>query len=214
MIDNLVKQYPNSLPKDFCDFVIQKFESSENKFEGITLGGVNKSVKSSTDLMINLHLYDKDWVYIYEYLMEVLLGKLVSYVGEIPFVFGNANFENRQKLIRGVQTQLASTSNGNISVQMQRYVGDEGYYVWHYENQGGNSQSRQLFYIFYLKDVEGGETEILFNPQKIEPKTGNLLLAPAFWTHTHRGNPPLNGQYKYIITGWIENLDSAKDPEF
>jgi hypothetical protein len=62
--------------------------------------------------------------------------------------------------------------------------------------------------------VEGGETEILFNPEKIEPKTGNLLLAPAFWTHTHRGNPPLNGQYKYIITGWIENLDKAKDPEF
>jgi hypothetical protein len=214
MIDNLVKQYPNSLPKDFCDFVIQKFESSENKFEGITLGGVNKSVKSSTDLMINLHLYDKDWVYIYEYLMEVLLGKLVRYVGEIPFMFGNANFENRQRLIRGVQTQLASTSNGNISVQMQRYVGEEGYYVWHYENQGGNSQSRQLFYIFYLNDVEGGETEILFNPEKIEPRTGNLLLAPAFWTHTHRGNPPLNGQYKYIITGWIENLDSAKDPEF
>jgi hypothetical protein len=214
MIDNLVKQYPNSLPKDFCDFVIQKFESSENKFEGITLGGVNKSVKSSTDLMINLHLYDEEWVYIYEYLMEVLLGKLVSYVGEIPFMFGNANFENRQKLIRSVQTQLASTSNGNISVQMQRYVGDEGYYVWHCENQGGNSQFRQLFYIFYLNDVEGGETEILFNPEKIEPKTGNLLLAPAFWTHTHRGNPPLNGQYKYIITGWIENLDRAKDPEF
>jgi hypothetical protein len=91
---------------------------------------------------------------------------LVSYVGEIPFVFGNANFENRQKLIRGVQTQLASTSNGNISVQMQRYVGDEGYYVWHCENQGGNSQYRQLFYIFYLNDVEGGETEILFNPEK------------------------------------------------
>ena len=214
MIDNLVKQYPNSLPKDFCDFVIQKFESSENKFEGITLGGVNKSVKASTDLMINLHLYDKDWVYIYEYLMEVLLGKLVKYAGEIPFIFENANFENRQKLIRGVQTQLASTSNGNISVQMQRYVGDEGYYVWHYENQGGNSQSRQLFYIFYLNDVEGGETEILFNAQKIEPKTGNVLLAPAFWTHTHRGNPPLNGQYKYIITGWIENLDKSKDPEF
>ncbi len=214
MIDNLVKQYPNSLPKDFCDFVIQKFESSENKFEGITLGGVNKSVKSSTDLMINLHLYDEEWVYIYEYLMEVLLGKLVSYVGEIPFMFGNANFENRQKLIRSVQTQLASTSNGNISVQMQRYVGDEGYYVWHCENQGGNSQFRQLFYIFYLNDVEGGETEILFNPEKIEPKTGNLLLAPAFWTHTHRGNPPLNGQYKYIITGWIENLDNSKDPEF
>jgi len=214
MIDNLVKQYPNSLPRDFCDFVIQKFEDSENKFEGTTLGGVNKSVKSSTDFMINLHLYDKDWVYIYEYLMEVLLGKLVKYVGEIPFMFENANSENRQKLIRSVQTQLASTSNGNISVQMQRYVGDEGYYVWHCENQGGNSQHRQLFYIFYLNDVEGGEIEILFNPEKIEPKTGNLLLAPAFWTHTHRGNPPLNGQYKYIITGWIENLDKAKDPEF
>lgn len=214
MKDNLVKQYPNSLPKDLCDFIIEKFESSENKFQGITLGGVDKNIKASTDLMINLHLYDSDWVYIYEYLMEVLLSRLVSYTGEIPFFFGNTDFGSKQHLIRSVQTRLASSDKGNISVQMQRYIGDEGYYAWHCENQGGSSQNRQLFYIFYLNDVNGGETEILFNPEKIEPKTGNLLLAPAFWTHTHRGNSPKDGQKKYIITGWIEFTNVEMEPEF
>jgi len=214
MSDNLVKQYPNSLPKDLCDFIIEKFESSENKFQGITLGGVDKNIKASTDLMINLHLYDSDWAYIYEYLMEVLLSRLVNYVGENPFIFNNADPGSYQKLVREVQTRLFSSSNGNISVQMQRYIGDEGYYAWHYENQGGFSQSRQLFYIFYLNYVQGGETEILFNPQKVEPKTGNLLFAPAFWTHMHRGNPPKDNQSKYIITGWIEYADKEKDSEF
>ena len=34
------------------------------------------------------------------------------------------------------------------------------------------------------------------------PKAGSLLIAPAAFTHTHRGNRPVGGD-KYIATSWI-----------
>ena len=47
-----------------------------------------------------------------------------------------------------------------------------------------------------------GETEFLYQRRRIEPRTGSLLLAPAAFTHTHRGNTPAQGD-KYIATSWI-----------
>jgi hypothetical protein len=56
----------------------------------------------------------------------------------------------------------------------------------------------------YLNDIEdGGETEFLYLSKRVKPVTGRVLLWPAGYTHTHRGNPPLKDT-KYIITGWVE----------
>jgi len=61
-----------------------------------------------------------------------------------------------------------------------------------------------MAFILYLNDVaDGGETEFLYYPRRIKPKTGKLVLFPGGYTHTHRGNPPLLGT-KYILTGWVE----------
>jgi hypothetical protein len=38
---------------------------------------------------------------------------------------------------------------------------------------------------------------------RIAPKMGTLVLFPASFTHTHRGNPPLSGE-KYFITSWLQ----------
>jgi len=58
--------------------------------------------------------------------------------------------------------------------------------------------------MIYLNDVEeGGETEFLYYARRIKPTQGTLLIWPAYFTHAHRGNPPLSNT-KYIITGWIE----------
>jgi hypothetical protein len=55
----------------------------------------------------------------------------------------------------------------------------------------------------YLNDiVEGGETEFLHQRKRIKPKKGTVLLFPPYFTHTHRGNPPLSNE-KYAITGWM-----------
>ncbi|MGA1379858.1 MAG: 2OG-Fe(II) oxygenase, partial [Chitinophagaceae bacterium] len=49
----------------------------------------------------------------------------------------------------------------------------------------------------------GGETEFLYQSARVEAAQGRLVLAPASYTHMHRGNPPLDGE-KYILTSWLE----------
>lgn len=79
-----------------------------------------------------------------------------------------------------------------------------GYHVWHYENSHQSVLRRVLVYCLYLNDVEeGGETEFLYQGRRIKPKKGTLMIFPAYFTHTHRGNPPISNE-KYLLNGWIE----------
>jgi hypothetical protein len=65
-----------------------------------------------------------------------------------------------------------------------------------------------LLAIGYLNDVEeGGETEFLYQGVRVKPKKGTIILCPAAFTHTHRGNPPLSGD-KYIINTWVQYIDT------
>jgi hypothetical protein len=81
----------------------------------------------------------------------------------------------------------------------------QGYHVWHHENYGTYMyKSRILAWMTYLKvPEEGGETEFLYQSKRIKPVVGRTLIWPAYFTHLHRGNPPLKGE-KYYITGWFE----------
>lgn len=89
-------------------------------------------------------------------------------------------------------------------LKIQKNEPGEAYHVWHYETQGKDNCFRILNFICYLNTVEeGGETEFLYYPKRIKPEVGKLLVMPAGFTHTHRGNQPFN-KNKYIITGWVE----------
>jgi len=107
-----------------------------------------------------------------------------------------------------------SGNNNFPHIQMQRYIGGEGYYAWHHENEGGNTSKRELFYIYYLNTLPTGGTEFKYNPQIVYPETGKLIFAPSYWTHKHRGNAPGEGNTKYIITGWIESKQNTINEEF
>jgi hypothetical protein len=90
------------------------------------------------------------------------------------------------------------------TIKIQKTVPGGGYHTWHCEDSGRLVSQRVLAFTLYLNDVEeGGETEFLYLSKRVQPKTGRLMLWPAGFTHTHRGNPPLKGD-KYIITGWVE----------
>jgi hypothetical protein len=92
----------------------------------------------------------------------------------------------------------------NWKNKIQKTDVGQGYHIWHFEQSSKDSSQRMMAYIFYLNDVEeGGETEFLYLHKRIKPKAGTMILFPASYTHTHRGNPPLSSE-KYIITGWIE----------
>jgi hypothetical protein len=214
-MDNLVKIYNNTLNPEICQFIIDKFESSQNLVAGMAGGGVRKDIKSSTDLMIHDERnIDEDWNYIYNYLMENLLSNLVDYLEQNDFPILSSNFSSKSSVVRTAQTCFMSGNNNNPHVQMQRYIGGEGYYAWHHENEGGSTSKRELFFIYYLNTLPTGGTEIKYNPQIIYPETGKLVIAPAYWTHKHRGNAPGDGNTKYIITGWIESRPNKINEEF
>lgn len=92
------------------------------------------------------------------------------------------------------------------SVKMQKTSPGSGYHIWHSEQGNGDSTNRGLVYTLYLNDLESdaaGETEFLYQKLRIPPKENSLVIWPAAFTHTHRGNVVHCNKSKYIITGWF-----------
>jgi hypothetical protein len=78
-----------------------------------------------------------------------------------------------------------------------------GFHSWHYENRTFTSCNRVLVAQLYLNTIEeGGETEFLYLNKRVPAQQGRLIIFPAGFTHTHRGNPPI-GKTKYILTSWL-----------
>jgi hypothetical protein len=114
----------------------------------------------------------------------------------------NCGSLNRES-IKGIMARMFQVGTINI----QKYIANSGGYpYWHCEiapEKSFNMLHRLVLWMYYLNDVEsGGETEFYFQKMKIRPTKGTLVIAPAGFTHTHRGNVPLSGD-KYIITSWL-----------
>ncbi len=93
-------------------------------------------------------------------------------------------------------------------INAQRYEkGNGGYPYWHSEvypqAQHNEALHRILLFMFYLNDVEeGGSTDFYYQDASIQPKAGRMVIAPAYFTHTHRGQIPVSND-KYILTSWV-----------
>ena len=97
-----------------------------------------------------------------------------------------------------------SATHGTNSMRLQKTKPGGGYHIWHYETQNGRLNSdRIITYIIYLNTIsDGGETEFLYQNCRVKPVEGRVVIWPAGFTHTHRGNQPI-GEEKYAITGWL-----------
>jgi hypothetical protein len=90
------------------------------------------------------------------------------------------------------------------SLKMQKTDPGAGYHVWHAEQGPDSDASRCLVYIAYLNDIENaGETEFLYQKLRVAPRENSMVIWPAAFTHTHRGNVVHGNKSKYIITGWF-----------
>jgi len=102
---------------------------------------------------------------------------------------------------------LGYKSLGILETKAQRTPAGGGFHDWHYEASDGMTSNRMLVYTVYLNDdFEAGETEFLYQNMRINPVAGRCVVFPSGFMHTHRGNPPIKGT-KYIITGWVLDLD-------
>ena len=92
---------------------------------------------------------------------------------------------------------------------IQKYDPGQCFDEEHCEHGPCNMSSRRvLAWMIYLNDVtEGGYTRFPNQNRRFQPRRGDLLIWPAYFTHTHHGIVSKT-QTKYIATGWFTFIDS------
>ena len=187
---DFIREYPNAFSDELCDKLIGYLDESDNSIRNY--GHVDNGRGGRRDVSTSLSFLpdsrdDRTNA-------TRILG---SYLGEYISDF----------LIVGDRRLQVS------SIKLQRTMPKEGFHLFHYEDADSRLEaiSRVLVWLVYLNSVdEGGETEFLFGGEKVAPEKGKLVIFPAGFTHTHRGNPIYSG-CKYIATGWYYEVQKGID---
>lgn len=224
-MSDFIEVYDNALDDTFCDVVIKKFENNSTiHTQGRSSSGVNTKIKDTSEILISAHT---DWQQINNKISDITFHFMGEYVRKYNhMLFGlmgtgkkvqlpstGKAVEITHDLIKELPTSdivnLIKLNFTLAPVNMQKYdKGIGGYHKWHSEISATHPQCeilhRVLLTIFYLNDVdEGGETEFFYQERSVKPKKGALVIAPAGFTHTHKGHIPQSND-KYIFASWIK----------
>lgn len=217
---DFIEVYPGALSPEQCAALVERFAASGKFRPGRVGSGVIPELKDSQDLALS---EQPDWRDAEAMLNQAVFRGLLAYLRRYPYTLiaplmlevpgpggtrHRLTAERLQALDDGALTQLAETVFRPGAINLQRYsAGRGGYPYWHCElyprDPRADTLHRHLLWTIYLNEGFGeGETEFFHQQRKIAPRTGTLLLAPASFTHTHRGNRPQGGD-KIIATSWV-----------
>ena len=220
-MEHFIQTTENALSPDTCNSLIQKFKESSNRSEGVTGGGLDRTKKLSQDLSISKN---KEFTQELKSIVATTSSHIINYFDKYFFAFigplgvkiqnqstgqlTNITSENYSSLARPILPKLIQQFFRLGEINMQHYeAGKGGYPYWHSESYpdppDNEALHRILLFMYYLNEVkEGGETDFYYQQQRIKPGKGKMVIAPAYFTHTHRGNIPISSD-KYIITSWV-----------
>lgn len=191
MIEDFIGVYDNVVSPDFCHRVIEHYEALEQS--RLTYSRQDLGATKKTDKDGGVYFLTDD-----DNIQRTHLN--------VPILqeFHRASSDCVGHYIDhyGILKEVGQMSM-NYSVQLQKTPKSGGYHIWHCEH-GKEVINRVLFVQLYLNDInDGGETEFLYQSKRINAVQGRMLICPAGFTHTHRGNPPLKGN-KFTINSWVE----------
>ena len=217
---DFIEVYDDALPADACAEIVRAFEASGAAVPGRVGGGVMPDLKDSGDIHITGR---PEWREAENALNHAVFAGLLKYLRTYRHAL-IAPLMLQTKAADGTLRRIASEDFDAMSddtlaglvravlrpgpINLQRYTGGQGGYpYWHCElypkDASAETLHRHVLWTIYLNDgFDAGETEFLYQQRRIVPKAGSLLIAPAAFTHTHRGNRPVGGD-KYIATSWI-----------
>lgn len=217
---DFIEVFPGVLDAATCAAIVARMQDSPALQPGRVGGGVYPELKRSRDLALAGR---SDWADVEQALNVAVYGGLLAYLRRYPqaliapLMLQQPDADGALRRldaddITGMDDKqlgaLVRTCLRPGPVNLQWYTaGEGGYPYWHCElyprDPGGETLHRHLLWTLYLNDgFDEGETEFLFQHRKVAPRTGDLLLAPTAFTHTHRGNRPRGGD-KFIATSWI-----------
>lgn len=191
-MEDFIRIYDGAVSREFCTGLIQYFEWCAENNKVWNRSEASANFKKDTSTSINpTNVWDIDFT----------KSNLSGYIREFNDSFWGQAYPS---YATEFDTLNAFQAHGISTYKIQKTIPSGGYHIWHAEHDSIEHSRRIAAYILYLNDVpDGGETEFLYQSKRVSPKEGRLVIFPAGYTHTHRGNPPLRG-IKYIMTGWIE----------
>jgi hypothetical protein len=218
---DFIEVIDNAISTELCEQFISRFESSKNTSAGRTGGGVDVDKKRSLDVSI---VQNPEFSNEYQQLLPHLSQQLMQYfekylfalIGPIGLTVADPKTGQPVKLTHENFETVGKPNLQNLvqylfrigDINAQKYeAGSGGYPYWHSEvyPQAGHNDAlhRIMLFMYYLNDVEeGGTTDFYYQNKTIQPKAGTMVIAPAYFTHTHRGSIPVSND-KYILTSWV-----------
>lgn len=188
--NNFIGIYTDVYPHGYCSHTI-------NEFERLIKTGVGSNRQQSED--ITKHKKD-------DMQLELSLYPTLDFQNTN---ITNMFFQGLQYCYDSYTEKFSILKEDKIHatvIKMQRTDPGGGYHIWHGERGSGIHSNRVLVYMLYLNTLEkeeAGETEFLYQQLRIQPKENTMIIWPAAYTHTHRGNVVHGEKSKYIITGWF-----------
>lgn len=187
-----ITQYTNVYPEGYCQYLIDEFERLVKNGAGYNrrqAEGAPKHAKNDLSYEFNIRMH-----------------------GNSPFEersMVDVFFDGLQRCFEQYTEEFSILKNAKIHasvMKMQRTDPGGGYHIWHSEQNSGPQANRALVYMLYLNTLSkdaAGETEFLYQQVRIPPQENTMVLWPAAYTHTHRGNTVFGNNSKYILTGWF-----------
>jgi hypothetical protein len=184
MIEDFILCKSGAVPHEMCHYLKLFFEQNPDWHKKGGIGGnkfiIDESKKKCTEILISK---DHD---IFRLIGPYLESACNEYIEKYP----------------ALNSCLSSWGQWK-RFKIQKYNPNEGYFAEHIEySEDEWSLRRVMAWMIYLNDVtDGGYTEFSAQKKRFQPKTGDILIWPAGWTHPHRGIVS-ETQTKYIATGW------------
>ena len=183
--DDFIGVWDNFFPPQMCDDVIEKcLQAKENNGWMNVDCGMGQFPHGKLGRSDYQYLFNEHESEISKQVREYLKCCVASYTTEFAAL-------RPTKMITNI-------------IKFQQTPPGGGYHDWHYETSSYHASSRELVWMIYLNDMPEGEaeTEFIYQKRRVQPKKGRVVIWPAAFTHTHRGNTVFS-QDKYILTGWI-----------
>lgn len=217
---DFIEVFDGALSREACAVLVERFTASKADEPGRVGGGLMPELKDSRDISIS---GKPEWRDAEAQLNQAVFNGLLAYLRTYPHTLiaplmlevAGENGARHRLTAERLQAMDDATLSPIVqmvlrpgAINLQRYTGGKGGYpYWHCElyprDPHGETLHRHLLWTIYLNDgFQEGETEFLYQQRKIAPRAGSLLIAPAAFTHTHRGNRPQGGD-KFIATSWV-----------
>jgi hypothetical protein len=188
LINDFIYFNKNYIPSEICNSIISDFEINQN--QALIFNGSEhfSGTHERKDYSCRLSILNRE---LNQHINEKLTECLIEYMEHYSILKSDCLFFSPE-------------------IKVQKTPPGGGFHVWHFEDGSYENCDRELVWMIYLNDdFDGGETEFFYQKLRVIPEKGSILIWPADFTHTHRGNMVLGDKNKYICTGWLNRIPNV-----